>query len=70
MLPSSLKTTDLISNSKITPIIQKYAPQIEAYFRNLIDNRNVVEEALELIEPLKEEVLPESNGENIKEEDS
>ena len=70
LLPSSLKTTDLISNSKITPIIQKYAPQIEAYFRNLIDNRNVVEEALELIEPLKEEVLPESNGENIKEEDS
>ena len=70
MLPSSLKTTDLISNSKITPIIQKYAPQIEEYFRNLIDNRNVVEEALELIEPLKEEVLPESNDENIKEEDS
>jgi len=32
LLPSSLKTTDLISNSKITPIIQKYAPQIEAYF--------------------------------------
>ena len=70
MLPSSLKTTDLISNSKITPIIQKYAPQIEEYFRNLIDNRNVVEEALEMIEPLKEEVLPESNDENIKEEDS
>ena len=70
LLPSSLKTTDLISNSKITPIIQKYAPQIEEYFRNLIDNRNVVEEALEIIEPLKEEVLPESNDENIKEEDS
>ena len=70
LLPSSLKTTDLISNSKITPIIQKYAPQIEEYFRNLIDNRNVVEEALELIEPLKEEVLPEANDENIKEEDS
>lgn len=70
LLPSSLKTTDLISNSKITPVIQKYAPQIEEYFRNLIDNRNVVEEALELIEPLKEEVLPESNDENIKEEDS
>ena len=70
LLPSSLKTTDLISNSKITPIIQKYAPQIEEYFRNLIDNRNVVEEALELIEPLKEEVLQGANDENIKEEDS
>ena len=46
LLPSGLKTTNLISNSKITPIIQKYAPEIEAYFRNLIDNRNIVEEAL------------------------
>ena len=70
LLPSGLKTTDLINNSKITPIIQKYAPEIEEYFRDLIDNRNVVEEALEMIEPLKEEVLPESNDENIKEEDS
>ena len=26
LLPSSLKTTDLINNSKITPVIQKYAP--------------------------------------------
>ena len=70
MLPSSLKTTDLISNSKITPIIQKYAPQIEAYFRDLIDNRNIVEETLELIEPLQEELIPESNKENTKDGDS
>jgi len=70
LLPSSLKTTDLISNSKITPIIQKYAPQIEAYFRDLIDNRNVVEEALELIEPLQEELIPGSNEENTKDGDS
>ena len=53
LLPSSLKTTDLINNSKITPLIQKYAPQIEAYFRELVDNRNIVEEALEKIEPLQ-----------------
>ena len=33
----NLKTTDLITDSKITPIIQKYAPRIEAYFRNLIE---------------------------------
>ena len=70
LLPSSLKTTDLISNSKITPIIQKYAPQIEAYFRDLIDNRNIVEETLELIEPLQEELIPESNVENTKDGDS
>ena len=70
LLPSSLKTTDLISNSKITPIIQKYAPQIEEYFRNLIDNRNIVEEALEKIDPLKKDLIPESIDENTKDEDS
>ena len=68
LLPSSLKTTDLINNSKITPLIQKYAPQIEAYFRELVDNRNIVEEALEIIEPLqpKEELIPEPNENNTK----
>ncbi len=70
LLPSSLKTTDLISNSKITPIIQKYAPQIEAYFRDLIDNRNIVEETLESIEPMQEQLIPSSNKENTKDGDS
>ena len=70
LLPSGIKTTDLINNSKITPIIQKYAPEIEAYFRELIDNRNVVEEALEIIEPLKKEVVPEPNSEDTKDGDS
>ena len=72
LLPSSLKTTDLINNSKITPLIQKYAPQIEAYFRELVDNRNIVEEALEKIEPLqpKEELVPEHNTNNTKDGDS
>ncbi len=72
LLPSSLKTTDLINNSKITPLIQKYAPQIEAYFRELVDNRNIVEEALEKIEPLqpKEELAPEPNTNNTKDGDS
>ncbi|MDA8890558.1 CvpA family protein, partial [Gammaproteobacteria bacterium] len=44
LLPASVKSTDLIDQSKITPIIEKYAPQIEAYLRNLIDNKNIVEE--------------------------
>ena len=70
LLPSGLKTTNLISNSKITPIIQKYAPEIEEYFRNLIDNRNIVEEALEKIDPLKKDLIPESIDENTKDEDS
>lgn len=70
LLPSSLKTTDLINNSKITPVIQKYAPEVEAYFRNLIDNKDVVEEALEIIEPFKDELIPEPNKENTKDGDS
>ena len=70
LLPSGIKTTDLINNSKITPIIQKYAPEIEAYFRELIDNRNVVEEALEIIDPLKQEVVPEPISEDTKDGDS
>ena len=70
ILPSGLKTTNLINNSKITPIIQKYAPEIEAYFRNLIDNRNIVEETLEKIDPLKKDLIPESIDENTKDEDS
>jgi membrane protein required for colicin V production len=70
LLPSGLKTTDLISNSKITPVIQKYAPQIEAYFRDLIDNRDVVEEALEIIEPLQNEIIPDPYKENTEDGDS
>ena len=60
----------MITDSKITPIIQKYAPRIEAYFRDLIDNKEVVEEALEIIEPLKENAAPESDDENTQNGDS
>ena len=72
LLPSSMKTTDLISNSKITPLIEKYAPEIEAYFRELVDNKDIVEEALEIIEPLqpKVDLVPESEKQNTQEGDS
>jgi len=72
LLPSSLKTTDLISNSKITPLIEKYAPEIEAYFRELVDNKDIVEEAMEIIEPLqpKLDLVPEPNEQNTQEGDS
>ena len=70
LLPSGLKTTDLINNSKITPIIQKYAPEIEEYFRDLIDNRNVVEEALDIIEPIQNELIPDPNKKDTEDEDS
>ena len=56
LLPSNLKSTDLIVNSKITPIIQKYAPEIEAYFRDLVDNRIIIEDAMEITEPLVKEL--------------
>ena len=72
LLPSSMKTTDLISNSKITPLIEKYAPEIEAYFRELVDNKDIVEDALEIIEPLqpKVDLVPESDKQNTQEGDS
>ena len=70
LLPSSMKNTDLINNSKITPIIQNYAPKVEAYFRDLIDNRNIVEETMEIIEPIQESLIPESNEETTKDRDS
>ena len=72
LLPNSLKTTDLINDSKITPIIEKYAPQIEAYFRELVDNKDIVEEAMDLIEPLQpnKELVPESNKKDTQEGDS
>ena len=72
LLPNSLKTTDLINDSKITPIIEKYAPQIEAYFRELVDNKDMVEEAMDIIEPLqpKKELVPESNKKDTQEGDS
>ena len=70
LLPSNLKTTDLINNSKITPIIQQYAPQLEAYFRDLIDNKDIIDDALEIIDPLKDNLTPESNDKNTKDEDS
>ena len=70
LLPSSVKSTDLINQSKITPIIEKYAPQIEAYLRELIDNRNLVEEAMDAIEPIKDELVPASEELNSIQEES
>ena len=69
LLPSSIKTTDLISKSKITPLIEEYAPQIEAYFRNMIDNKDIVEDAKELIDPVIENLTPASEEvKNISED--
>ena len=71
LLPKSVKSTDLIDQSKITPVIEKYAPQIEAYLRNLLDNKkNILEEANEIIEPFKENLSPDSDNLNSEKGDS
>ena len=70
ILPASIKSTDLINNSKITPIIEKYAPQIEAYLRDLIDNTDIVEDAMEVIEPIKEDLIQESEDLNTIQEET
>ena len=70
LLPSSVKSTDLIDKSKITPLIEKYAPQIEAYLRDLIDNKDIVEEAMDVIEPIKESLTPDSEDSNSIQEET
>ena len=70
ILPASIKSTDLINNSKITPIIEKYAPQIEAYLRDLIDNTDIVEDSMEVIEPIKENLIQESEDLNTIQEET
>ena len=70
LLPSSVKSTDLIDKSKITPLIEKYAPQIEAYLRDLIDNKDIVEDAMDVIEPIKESLTPDSEDLNSIQEES
>ncbi len=37
-MPSGIKDSDLMGNSKISPFIEQIAPEIEAYIRDLIDN--------------------------------
>lgn len=70
LLPSSVKSTDLIDKSKITPLIEKYAPQIEAYLRDLIDNKDIVEDAMDVIEPIKESLTPDTEDLNSIQEES
>ena len=38
--------------------------------QDLIDNRNVVEEALEIIEPIQKELIPDPDKEDTEDEDS
>lgn len=54
LMPAGLKDSDLMSNSKISPVIEKIAPEIEAYIRDLLDNE-VLEEVEDLVMPPQEE---------------
>ncbi len=56
LLPSSVKQSDLFVNSKISPLIEEYAPRVETYFRDLLADKDLVEEATNIIEPIIEEV--------------
>ena len=70
IIPSGVKSSDLVANSKISPIINEYIPKVEAYLKNLLDNKNIIEESIKIIEPvvesvedsLNEEPTSESNG--------
>ena len=70
IIPSGIKSSELVTNSKISPIINEYIPKVEAYLKNLLDNKNIIEESIKIIEPvvesvedsLNEEPTSESNG--------
>ena len=64
LLPASAQSNESMTNSKLVPIIQKYAPQIEVFFRELINNRDeLIEEAMDKIDPLLDDVIPEQDTE-------
>ena len=45
-------------------IIEKYAPQIEAFFRELINNKDeLIDQAMDKIDPLLDDVIPEQDSE-------
>jgi len=72
LLPGSFKQSDLYMNSKISPIIDEYAPRVEEYFNDLISDKDIVEEATNLIEPLVEDTqnLIEEVSDTQEEENS
>ncbi len=54
LMPAGIKDSELMGNSKISPFIEKIAPEIEAYIRDLIDNETL-EDVGELVKPAEEE---------------
>ena len=62
LLPASAKSTDLIMESKIMPVIEKIAPKIEFFIKDLVVNKNIVDDAVEIIEPIKESLNSKSQS--------
>ena len=54
LLPSSIKNTNFINESKIAPYIEKYAPAIETFFNRVIDKKEIMNDAIEDIQPINE----------------
>ena len=67
IIPSGVKSSDLVANSKISPIINEYIPKVEAYLKNLLDNKNIIEESIKIIEPVVESVEDSLNEEPTSE---
>ena len=67
IIPSGVKNSDLVANSKISPIINEYIPKVEAYLKNLLDNKNIIEESIKIIEPVVESVEDSLNEEPTSE---
>ena len=67
IIPSGVKSSDLVTNSKISPIINEYIPKVEAYLKNLLDNKNIIEESIKIIEPVVESVEDSLNEEPTSE---
>ena len=56
IIPSGIKSSELVTNSKISPIINEYIPKVEAYLKNLLDNKNIIEQSIKIIEPVVDSV--------------
>jgi membrane protein required for colicin V production len=67
IIPSGIKSSELVTNSKISPIINEYIPKVEAYLKNLLDNKNIIEESIKIIEPVVESVEDSLNEEPTSE---
>ena len=71
LLPASAKSNESMTNSKLVPIIEKYAPQIEAFFRELINNKDeLIDQAMDKIDPLLDDVIPEQDTDEDELEES